>query len=134
MHFWRLVCLLSSPRRVHLFLDTEVTAVLLSIIIALPVFHAFGLYRVIFRYSRLPALLTVSKATAIYGYCMLVLLLLLGLLKARTIGIIQPTVLLLTVQLHGSLLVHGLINWVRCFNQFSRQRVMIYGAGVLDDN
>ena len=65
------------------FSDTEVTAVLLSIIIALPVFHAFGLYRVIFRYSRLPALLTVSKGLRYTDYCMLVLLLFLGLLGCR---------------------------------------------------
>ena len=118
------------------FSDTEVTAVLLSIIIALPVFHAFGLYRVIFRYSRLPALLTVSKAIAIYGLLYAGIITVFGIVGVpRTIGIIQPTVLLLTVaasRVIASAWLDKLGGGVSISS--SRQRVMIYGAGVSDDN
>ena len=114
------------------FSDTEVTAVLLSIIIALPVFHAFGLYRVIFRYSRLPALLTVSKAIAIYGLLYAGIITVFGIVGVpRTIGIIQPTVLLLTVaasRVIASAWLDKLGGGVSISS--SRQRVMIYGAGV----
>ena len=38
-----------------------------SIFLALPIFIISGLYRAIFRYSGWPALLTVTRAVAIYG-------------------------------------------------------------------
>ena len=42
-------------------------AVAVSIALALPLFIRFGLYRAIFRYSGLPALMAVANATLFYG-------------------------------------------------------------------
>ena len=114
------------------FSDIEITISLLAVIIALPVFHVFGLYRVIFRHSRLPALLTVGKAIAIYGFLYASIITVIGIVGVpRTIGLIQPTVLLLTVAASRILASALLNNFGRSVSiGSSRQRVMIYGAGL----
>ena len=48
--------------------DTYVYSVMISIIIALPIFWIFGMYRTIFRYTDLSIILNVFKATIIYGF------------------------------------------------------------------
>jgi FlaA1/EpsC-like NDP-sugar epimerase len=69
-----------------------------SIGLALPIFIVSGLYRAIFRYSGWPALLTVTRAVAIYGLLYASIFTAIGVQEVpRTIGIIQPILLLLFV-------------------------------------
>ena len=77
---------------------TSAWAAIVSVGIALPIFVVSGLYRSIFRYSGWPAILAVSRAVAIYG------LLYASVITAfefqgipRTVGLIQPLLLLFTV-------------------------------------
>jgi len=106
-------------------------AVLVSLLLALPVFITHGFYRAIFRYTGWSALMTVARASMLYGILYAGVLVLAGLPGVpRTIGIIQPMLLLLLVG--GSRAVArfwlgGLYH--SQLRQASLPRVLIYGAG-----
>ena len=73
-------------------------AVGVSLAIALPIFIVNGFYRAIFRYSGLSALTTVMKAIGVYGLLFATVFTAIGVDGVpRTVGLIQPMLLLLTV-------------------------------------
>jgi FlaA1/EpsC-like NDP-sugar epimerase len=73
-------------------------AAIVAVVMALPIFVVTGLYRAIFRYAGWPALLTVTKAIAVYGLIYAAMFTAIGLQGVpRTIGLIQPMLLLLLV-------------------------------------
>lgn len=106
-------------------------AIFLSLIIAVPIFIFFGLYRNIFRYSGWPALLTVVKASFVYGILYAAFILFCSFDGIpRTVGIIQPLLLMLFV---GASRAYANF-WLG--NPYRQQlilcnvpRVLIYGAG-----
>ena len=102
-----------------------------SIAIALPVFIVSGLYRAIFRYSGLPALVTVARAVTIYGLLYATLFTAVGFPEVpRTLGIIQPILLLLLVGASRSfarLWLGG--QYQNILRKVSRPKVLVYGAG-----
>lgn len=112
--------------------DTEfVFAALLSIALAIPIFVFKGLYKNIFRYSGLPAVATVAQAITIYGigYSVVIMGLEIGIVP-RTVGVIQPLILLLAIigsRLLGQFWLGGIDRMQR--KKDSLQRVAIYGAG-----
>jgi len=69
-----------------------------SLLIAIPTFVVFGMYRAIFRYSGLPAMLTVTRAMMVYGLIYATLFTVIAFEGIpRTIGLIQPILLFLFV-------------------------------------
>ncbi|RJX30715.1 MAG: polysaccharide biosynthesis protein [Oxalobacter sp.] len=77
---------------------TALWAAVASVVIAIPIFIVAGMYRAIFRYSGWPALMTVTKATAAYGILYAAVFTAIGFQRVpRTVGLIQPILLLLTV-------------------------------------
>ena len=106
-------------------------AVFASLAFALPVFIAFGLYRAIFRYSGWPALMTVAKACAVYGLIFAALITTVGFSGIpRTIGIIQPILLLLLVGASRAFASYWLGSSYREQLKLGAvPRVLIYGAG-----
>jgi FlaA1/EpsC-like NDP-sugar epimerase len=102
-----------------------------SIGLALPIFIVSGLYRAIFRYSGWPALLTVTRAVAIYGLLYASIFTAIGVQEVpRTIGIIQPILLLLFVgasRAFARVWLGDQYNLI--LKRSARQRVLIYGAG-----
>jgi FlaA1/EpsC-like NDP-sugar epimerase len=106
-------------------------AVLASMAFALPVFIAFGLYRAIFRYSGWPALMTVTKACAVYALMFAALITTFGFSGIpRTIGIIQPILLLLLVGTSRAFASYWLGSSYRQQLKLGAvPRVLIYGAG-----
>jgi FlaA1/EpsC-like NDP-sugar epimerase len=103
----------------------------LAPLLALPVFVRFGLYRAIFRYTGQAALLATAQAVGVYGA------LLLGVLLwqqwpgvPRSVGVLQPLILLLLVG--GSRAVARF--WLAGVGGGARAkaegRLLIYGAGM----
>ena len=94
--------------------------------LAFPTFAKLGLYRAIFRYTGITALITTGKAVVVYGA-----LLLACLLAAqwegvpRSVGILQPLLFMLLVGASRALA------WLALAGRSSRasHRLLIYGAG-----
>ena len=105
--------------------------VAVSIALALPIFVASGLYRAIFRYSGLPALISVVRAVGIYGMLYISVFTAIGVEGVpRTLGAIQPILLLLFVGLSRVLAKVWLGNqYQSTLKQTLHSRVLIYGAG-----
>jgi FlaA1/EpsC-like NDP-sugar epimerase len=106
-------------------------AVVTSVALALPIFVVSGFYRAIFRYSGWPALLTVVRAVGTYGILYVSIFTILGVAGVpRTVGIIQPILLLILVGASRAFArvwlgdrYHGILK------RALRPKVLIYGAG-----
>ena len=102
-----------------------------SIALALPLFIPFGLYRAIFRYSGLPALMAVANAILFYGIAYAAVFTAWGIEGVpRTIGLLQPIILFLLVgasRAAARVWLGGLYE-VR-LRQSALPRALIYGAG-----
>ncbi len=110
---------------------TALWAVAVSVGIALPIFVVSGLYRAIFRYSGWPALLAVTRAVGIYGLLYTSVFTAIGVAGVpRTVGIIQPILLLLFVGASRALARLWLGDqYLSILKRASRPKVLIYGAG-----
>jgi FlaA1/EpsC-like NDP-sugar epimerase len=108
-----------------------INATLVSICLAIPIFIFSGLYKAIFRYSGWPALLTIGKATAVYALLFFAIFTVIGVTEVpRTIGLIQPILLLLFVgasRVLANVWLGG--EYQRILRHADRPKVLIYGAG-----
>lgn len=106
-------------------------AAMISIALAIPIFIVSGLYKAIFRYSGWPALLAIGKATTVYALLYFSAITAVGLVDVpRTIGIIQPILLLLLVgvsRAFANMWLGG--EYQRILRHADRPKVLIYGAG-----
>lgn len=106
-------------------------AALASILIALPVFYVFGLYRAVFRYISWEAIAAIIRAVAIYGIIYSALFTAYAFPGIpRTVGIIQPILLLLAlVAARGAVRYWLGGSYRRRLNRRIAKNVIIYGAG-----
>jgi FlaA1/EpsC-like NDP-sugar epimerase len=106
-------------------------ATVVSMGLCLFIFVVFGLYRAIFRYSDWPALLTVVRAVSVYGLLYSAIFTAIGLNEVpRTVGIIQPILLLLFVGASRALARIWLGDrYQNILKRASRPKVLVYGAG-----
>ena len=104
---------------------------LVSLLVALPIFIVLGLYRAIFRYAGLSAFMTVVKAVAIYGLAFMTIFTAISVPGVpRTVGILQPLLLLIAVSLSRMWTRYWLGSaYQRLLNRNALAKVLIYGAG-----
>jgi FlaA1/EpsC-like NDP-sugar epimerase len=112
-------------------LGSQWLAVGLSLALALPVFIVSGLYRAIFRYSGMAVLMAVTRAVVIYGVLYSALLAVLVLPGVpRTVGLLQPPLLLLAVGASRALARYWLSGgYLSQIKRNALPKVLIYGAG-----
>ena len=105
--------------------------VLISVVLALPLFVVNGLYRAIFRYSGWAAMLAVVKAVLIYTVLFAGILFMAHLPGVpRTVGLLQPMLLLLAVgasRMMARYLFSG--TYANLIKRSTLPKVLIYGAG-----
>ncbi len=112
------------------FSDSMAYASIVSMVIALPLFVSFGLYRAIFRYAGIDALYAIFKSLAIYALVFLVIFTLIGITGVpRTVGIIQPVLLAMLVLMSRVIARYWLGGLYRRLSRANAQRLLIYGAG-----
>ena len=102
-----------------------------SVLIALPLFIVWGLYRAIFRYSGWPAMVAVSRALMVYGLLYSCIITMIGVSGVpRTIGLIQPLLLFFAVGGSRALARFWLGGAYRNHLQSAAMPVaLVYGAG-----
>lgn len=96
-------------------------------LLAIPIFIRFGLYRAIFRYTGVAAILATGKAVGMYGLGLIPFILLLFHLEGvpRSLCVLQPLVFLLLVT--GSRTLGW--QWLTGRMVNRANRLLIYGAG-----
>jgi len=111
--------------------ETSLWPVLLSIALAPPILMASGLYRAIFRYSGLPAMLSLTRAMLVYGVLYAGVFTFVGVPDVpRTIGLIQPLLVFLLVgasRAGARLWLGGL--YEQHLRKSALPKTLIYGAG-----
>lgn len=105
--------------------------VLASVALAIPIFIVSGLYRAIFRYSGMPALISVARATGIYGLIFATLFTAIGMEGVpRTIGLIQPMLMFIFVGISRVFVKIWLGGQYQSRLKLATlPQVLIYGAG-----
>ncbi len=114
-----------------LYKDFNLYPALISVIIAIPIFWLFGLYRTIFRYTGLSIIFTILASTFVYG---LLYLLIIGVYSIqgvpRSIGILQPMLLFFAI-ISSRLVVKYILTINNNFQKsLNKKNVLVYGAGV----
>ena len=110
--------------------DFNTFPALISIIIAIPIFWLFGLYRTIFRFTGLSIIFTILASTCVYG---LIYFSVIGVYSIegvpRTIGILQPMLLFFAI-IVSRLIVKSILTASFLTKTSKKRNVLVYGAGV----
>ena len=113
-----------------LFKDFNFIPAFISIIIAMPVFWLFGLYRTIFRFTGLSIIFTVITSIIVYG---LFYFLIIGVFSIsgvpRSIGILQPMILFFAIITSRLGVKHFLSSSLGYKKSGDKKNVLVYGAG-----
>ncbi len=119
--------------------DFNIYPAIISIIIAIPIFWLFGLYRTIFRYTGASITLTILVSTFIYGLLYFLAVGVYGIQSTpnyigqtvpRSIGILQPMLLFFAIICLRLSVKYILINNSGSKNKsHNKKNVIVYGAG-----
>jgi FlaA1/EpsC-like NDP-sugar epimerase len=134
------LCVLTLWLAFSLRLDTweflsgiQLLTIPVSLAVALPLFVVNGLYRAIFRYIGWAAFLAIIRAVAMYGLIFMLAFTFISVPGIpRTVGIMQPLLLLLAVSI-SRLVTRQLLGapYRRELNKNAQRNVLIYGAGTI---
>jgi len=114
-----------------LFKDFNFYPALISVIIAIPVFWLFGIYRTFFRYTSISIVFSILSSSMVYGLLYFLVIGVYGIQGVpRSIGILQPILLLLSImsiRLSIKNILHS--NYSFRNKSLNKKNVLIYGAG-----
>jgi FlaA1/EpsC-like NDP-sugar epimerase len=127
---WLALCL-RLEHWVHLT-PAHILAIMGAVMIALPLFIRFGLYRAIFRYAGWNAMVSLAQAMVLYALFYATVFTVIGVAGVpRTVGVIQPLLLLVTVGFSRVVVRYWLGGLYRSMLQREHlPGVLIYGAGL----
>ena len=109
--------------------DVTSLAVLISILLSIPIFWLMGLYKTIFRFQGSSIIFTVFVATSIYTLMYFAVISIYGIQGIpRSIGVIQPILLFLSVSLIRISIKYLFLSSIKKTKK-NKTNVLIYGAG-----
>ena len=110
--------------------DVTILAVLISIILAIPIFWLMGLYKTMFRFLGSSIILTVFVAIFSYSLLYFAVIGIYGIQGIpRSIGILQPVLLFLGIISSRIIIKYLFISNFNFKNSKNKKNVLIYGAG-----
>ena len=110
--------------------DVTILAVLISIILAIPIFWLMGLYKTMFRFVGSSIILTVFVAIFSYSLLYFAVIGIYGIQGIpRSIGILQPVLLFLGIISSRIIIKYLFISNFNFKNSKNKKNVLIYGAG-----
>lgn len=110
--------------------DVTIFAVLISLLIAIPIFWLHGLYRTIIRFGGSSIIFSVAVAVLVYGLIYFSIIGIIGIDGIpRSIGIIQPLVLFFSVTSSRVAIRFLFSNNFTSKISKSKKNILIYGAG-----
>ena len=110
--------------------DVTILAVLISIILAIPIFWLMGLYKTMFRFLGSSIILTVFVAIFSYSLLYFAVIGIYGIQGIpRSIGILQPVLLFLGITSSRIIIKYLFISNFNFKNSKNKKNVLIYGAG-----
>lgn len=134
------LCVITLWIALHLRLDNYQFSILqdslrwtflVSVMIALPLFWLMGLYKTVFRYSSMSALVSIFFAISVYGLLYFSVISIYGIQGVpRSIGILQPILFLIAITISRILaeyILRGTFNSKEKLNKLPK--ALIYGAG-----
>lgn len=115
----------------HALHPSVVTAMAISVAVAVPIFIVCGLYRAVFRYEGFSAAVAIILAMSIYTLIYVVIFTVIGVSGVpRTVGFIQPAVLIVLVALsRGCVRLFLSGEYQLQIRESKLPRVIVYGAG-----
>lgn len=115
----------------ELLSGVQLLTIPVSIGIAIPLFITNGLYRAIFRFIGWAAFMAIIRAVTIYGLIFAMIFTIIGIPGIpRTVGLLQPMLLLLAVAI-SRLIARQMLggSYRRILRQNEQTQTLIYGAG-----
>ena len=110
--------------------DVTILSVLISILLAIPIFWLTGLYKTMVRFAGSSIILTVTIAIFAYSLLYFTVIAIYGIQGIpRSIGILQPVLLFLGI-LSSRIIINNLfIHSLNFRNPIKKKNILIYGAG-----
>tara|TARA_B100001057_G_scaffold498622_1_gene606285 strand:- start:1045 stop:3027 length:1983 start_codon:yes stop_codon:yes gene_type:complete len=113
-----------------LFKDFNFSPALISVIIAIPIFWSFGLYRTIFRYTGLSIIFPILASVSVYGLLYFLIIGIYGIEGVpRSIGVLQPMLLFFAIISSRLGVKYLLTNNYSFLKSSNKKNVLVYGAG-----
>ena len=113
------------------FKDFNFYSAIISVVIAIPIFWMFGIYRTLFRYTSISIISNIILSSITYGLLYFIIIGVYGIQGVpRSIGLLQPILLFLAI-LTSRLLIKNIFQTSnRIKNKYrNKKNVLIYGAG-----
>ncbi len=112
------------------FKDFNFSSALISIVIAIPIFWLFGLYRTIFRYTSISIIFNILASVSIYGLFYFFIIGIYGIDGIpRSIGILQPMLLFFAITGSRFGIKFLLTSKITVQKTTNKKNVLVYGAG-----